>query len=73
MSANVRAVQPGVAKQVPEIQSIVAAHATLSDVVAWLGSRGAAKSLVDVVAQDEYTHDVVVKFGGATWLVYDVT
>jgi hypothetical protein len=37
---------------------LVAAFATLEDVVAWR-----AGVLVDVIVQDEYTHDVVVRVG----------
>ena len=43
---------------------------TLEEVVAWLGASGGA--LVEVVTQDEYTHDVVVA-AGAGFLVFDTT
>jgi hypothetical protein len=43
---------------------------TLEEVVAWVGARG--HSLVEVVTQDEYTHDVVVA-AGERWIVFDTT
>ncbi len=43
---------------------------TLEEVLGWAQARGHA--LVDVVTQDEYTHDVVVA-AGARWLVFDTT
>jgi hypothetical protein len=45
-------------------------HRTLEDVVRALGALG--WSIVEVVTQDEYTHDVVVAAGDA-FLVYDTT
>jgi hypothetical protein len=44
--------------------------ATLEEVVRWLPL--AKASLVEIVTQDEYTHDVVVA-AGAGWLVFDTT
>ncbi len=44
---------------------------TLEDVVRWTFTAGA--SLVEVIHQDEYTLDVVVKRRDERWLVYDTT
>jgi hypothetical protein len=44
---------------------------TLEDVVRWTVATGA--SLVEVIHQDEYTLDVVVKRGDARYLVYDTS
>jgi len=46
---------------------VVAPFATLEDVVRWGGG-----ALVDVVVQDEYTHDVIVA-AGASFVVFDTT
>jgi hypothetical protein len=50
--------------------ALAAAHRSLEDVVRALPARG--WSLVEVVTQDEHTHDVVVA-AGARFLVYDTT
>jgi hypothetical protein len=44
---------------------------TLEEVTAWMHARDF--SLVEIVTQDEYTHDVVVAAGPARWLVFDTT
>jgi len=44
---------------------------TLEDVLAWAHASGGA--LVDVIVQDEYTHDVIVKTATAEYLVFDST
>jgi hypothetical protein len=60
------------------LTAIVAAQRTLEEVVRWSAASGAA--LVDVVTQDEFTHDVVVAIGEdarvidrGLHLVYDTT
>jgi hypothetical protein len=46
---------------------------TLEDVVRW-GLGGAQAAIVEVVVQDEYTHDVVVKVSaGECYAVFDTT
>ena len=47
-----------------------AGHRTLEQVVGWVAPRGG--DIVDIVVQDEFTHDVVVGVAGV-WLVYDTT
>jgi hypothetical protein len=44
---------------------------TLEDVVRWTFATGA--SIVEVIHQDEYTLDVVVKRNDARFLVYDTS
>ncbi len=48
----------------------VAGQRILADVVRWCAARD--QPIVDVITQDEYTHDVIVPWG-ARWLVYDTT
>jgi hypothetical protein len=43
---------------------------TLEKVVRWVAPLGG--DIVDIVVQDEFTHDVVVAVAGL-WLVYDTT
>ena len=45
-------------------------HVTLEKVVPWAAARGG--DIVDIVVQDEFTHDVVVGVDGV-FLVYDTT
>ena len=46
---------------------------TLEDVVRW-GLGGAQAAIVEVVVQDEYTHDVVVEVSaGECYAVFDTT
>ena len=44
---------------------------TLEEVMAWSHARGFA--LVEIVTQDEYTHDVVIAAANAEHLVFDTT
>ncbi|HTR49475.1 MAG TPA: hypothetical protein VMJ10_02135 [Kofleriaceae bacterium] len=49
--------------------------ATLEDVLAWVHAQRPPGELVDVVVQDEFTHDVIVRAPGviAAYLVFDTT
>jgi hypothetical protein len=53
---------------IPDEQALVAGLATLEDVV-----RRPDLALVEVIVQDEYTHDVIVRRGDARYLVFDTT
>lgn len=55
------------------IAVVIAAQQTLEDVVRWgLGQRP-ARLIERVVVQDEYTHDVALRWGDGVYLVYDTT
>jgi hypothetical protein len=45
--------------------------ATLEDVLAWAHPRG--YDVVDVIVQDEFTHDVIVRAAPPTFLCFDTT
>lgn len=47
--------------------ALVDSFRTLEDVVRWSGE------LIDVVVQDEYTHDVIVRGPGQAFVVFDTT
>ena len=49
---------------------LAAGLATLEDVLAWALPRG--YELLEVLVQDEYTHDVIVR-AGASFVVFDTT
>ncbi len=55
------------------IAAAVAGHHSLDAVVQWGLAATPPRYVVDVVVQDEYTHDVVVPWGDDLWLVYDAT
>ncbi len=51
----------------------VAGFRTLAEVVRWSFGRSPPCELVEVVAQDEYTNDVVMTAPGDLYLVFDTT
>jgi hypothetical protein len=51
----------------------VAHRATLADVLAWGRAQSPPAAVLEVVTQDEYTHDVVMPFGGEHFLAFDAT
>jgi hypothetical protein len=61
------------ADDLARLAAATAEHHTLGDVVRWAARQSPPRAIVDVVTQDEYTHDVVVPLTGALHLVYDTT
>lgn len=82
MSCSVAASEPLVpedragmaAAEVAELVEVLASQRTLEDVVRWGLSQSPPRMVVDVIVQDEYTHDVVVTLRPPDrFLVYDTT
>lgn len=46
---------------------------TLEQAMEWAFAREPRGELIDVVAQDEYTHDVVIRITPDMFLVFDTT
>jgi hypothetical protein len=46
---------------------------TLNDVLRWAKAQNPPRSVVDIITQDEYTHDVIMPFNGDYFLVFDAT
>ena len=46
---------------------------TLEQAMLWAFSRTPPAQLLNVVTQDEFTHDVVIKVSADTFLVFDTT
>jgi hypothetical protein len=46
---------------------------TLSAVLDWLRIQEPPRTVHEIVTQDEYTHDVVVRWTDSLWLVFDAT
>jgi len=55
------------------IEALIASQRTLEDVVRWGLALVPPRLIADVVVQDEYTHDVVMQYTDAAYLVYDTT
>ena len=50
-----------------------ARHRTLEEVLAWAFAHRPPLTIVEVIVQDEFTHDVVLAFRDGAYLVYDTT
>jgi hypothetical protein len=46
---------------------------TLEEVIRWAAALDPPRLITDVVTQDEYTHDVVLRWDESTHLVFDTT
>jgi Cu/Ag efflux pump CusA len=73
MTEKVRTTSTSLDHCLVAIADTVRLHKNLSDVAAWVAKQGRKDTLSDVVTQDEYTHDVTVKYRDNVYLVYDVT
>lgn len=60
-----------VAPEIVERLAVVEGAPTLEEVLAWANATGA--ELVDVVVQDEFTHDVIVRGPTPAFLCFDTT
>ena len=56
-----------------DILSQVASLHTLEQAMQWAFARNPPAELVNVVTQDEFTHDVIIKAGPDKFLVFDTT
>lgn len=48
-------------------------HRVLAEVVRWVAAAAPPRRIVDVITQDEYTHDVIIAVEDDLHLVYDTT
>jgi hypothetical protein len=58
---------------VEELLAALAPIKTLQEVLRWGFSRSPPLEVVDVVVQDEYTHDLIARFGENIYLCFDTT
>lgn len=56
-----------------DILSEVASFRTLEKVMVWAFARKPPAQLLNVVTQDEFTHDVVIRVSPDVFLVFDTT
>lgn len=61
------------ADELARLDREVAAHHTLGHLVRWCAEQRPQRNIVEIVTQDEYTHDVVVPYRDELHLVYDTT
>lgn len=55
------------------IEALFRSQKTLEDVVRWGLAQKPVRLVEDVVVQDEYTHDVVIRHPAGVYLAYDST
>jgi hypothetical protein len=48
-------------------------RSTLADVLEWAREQVPTRHVLEIVTQDEYTHDVVLAFDGGHFLAFDAT
>ena len=58
---------------VAEVERIAGRHHTLELVLDWLQGQTPPRWVDEIIAQDEFTSDVIVRFDAGLYLVYDVT
>lgn len=61
------------ADELAQLTARVAGHPTLGHVVRDWASGTPPRAVLDVITQDEYTHDVVILYRDQIHLVYDTT
>jgi hypothetical protein len=59
--------------EVAHFQAQLRDQRTLGDVFTWLRHQNPARSVTEILTQDEYTHDVVVQWTDTRFLVFDAT
>ena len=55
------------------LAALVQGHGTLAAVLAWAQAERPPRAIVEIVTQDEYTHDVVLPLAAERYLAYDTT
>ncbi len=55
------------------LRSQLRALPTLAEVLAWGRAQLPPRTVTEIVTQDEYTHDVVMKYDEGLYLVFDTT
>ena len=58
----------------PDLAAELAGFTSVSSVLSWLQARGLAQTAVDIVAQDEFEYDFLVRFSSDDeWLSFGMT
>jgi hypothetical protein len=61
------------ADEIANLTAAVDSLRTLADVLAWARSTTPVATIVEIITQDEYTHDVVLERAGEPYLAFDTT
>jgi hypothetical protein len=61
------------ADELAQLTARVAAHTTLGHVVRGWATERPPRLIVEIITQDEYTHDVILPYRDELHLVYDTT
>jgi len=61
------------ADELARLTALVADHGTLGHVVRGWAAERPPRLIVEIVTQDEYTHDVIICYRDEIHLVYDTT
>lgn len=61
------------ADRIAALHAAVQPLRTLGDVLAWGRAATRSRQPVEIVTQDEYTHDVVFDLDGAVYIAFDTT
>ncbi len=69
----IQTMAPLPAETLASIEAVVGSQRTLEDVVRWGLALSPPRLVERVVVQDEYTHDVVLRWADGVFLVYDTT
>ena len=56
-----------------KLEAVVQPLRTLADVLAWARTTVPPSTVVEIITQDEYTHDVVLESSGSPYLAFDTT
>lgn len=56
-----------------QLSAVVRTQQTLADVLQWARASTLPRPILEILTQDEYTHDVVLQLGPDRYLVYDTT
>ena len=73
MTHELRVASVGLAPEAVSRVALAARLATLDEVVRFGFAQRPAWQLIDVIVQDEYTHDVIVGGPAAVFVVFDTT
>ena len=56
-----------------QLAAALRSQRTLGDVLAWGRAQSPARSVTEIITQDEYTHDIVIAVDAPHYLVFDTT
>ncbi len=55
------------------LAAVLSQHRSIKHALDWLSGHQPPLTLSDIIAQDEFCHDILVEYSGGVWLVYDTS